>query len=53
MRVERSDDQHRIVYGTVDGESPGLGKALNCGAKLAVGHHLVGENANVVNLGRT
>jgi hypothetical protein len=53
LRVERSDDQHQIVYGTIDGGSAGLGKALSCGAKLAVAYHLVGENANVINLGRT
>jgi len=52
IRVEHCDDQHRIVFGTVDGDSPGLGKALNCGAKLAAGYHLVHENASVVSLGR-
>jgi hypothetical protein len=31
--VERSDDQHRIVYGTIGGESPGLGKALKWGRR--------------------
>lgn len=41
IRVERCDEQHRIVFGTVDGDSPGLGKALNCGAKLAAGYHQV------------
>jgi hypothetical protein len=52
IRVERCDEQHRIVFGTVDGESPGLGKALDCGAKLAAGYHQVHENASVVSLGR-
>jgi hypothetical protein len=53
IRVERSDDQRRIVYGMIDSGSVGLGKALSPGAKLAVGYHLVRENANVVNFGRT
>jgi len=48
LRAERCDDQHQIIYGIVDGESPGLGKALNRGAKLAAGYHLVRENASVI-----
>ena len=53
MRVERCDDEHRIVYGTIDDESAGLGKALGRGAKLAASYHQVQENAQIVGLGRT
>ena len=52
MRVERCDDEHRIVYGTIDDESTGLGKALSRGAKIAAGYHQVQENAQIVALGK-
>jgi hypothetical protein len=53
IRVERCDDEHRIVYGTIDDESAGLGRALGRGAKLAASYHQVQENAQIVGLGRT
>lgn len=41
MRIERCDHQRRIVFGTIECESPGLDKALTSGARLAVSYDLV------------
>lgn len=41
IRIERCDPQRRIVFGTIEGESLGLDKALRAGAKLAVSYDLV------------
>jgi hypothetical protein len=51
MRVDRCDDQHRIVYGTIDVASSGLGRALSRGAKLAASYNSVRENIQLVNRG--
>ena len=48
LRAERCDRQRGIVFGTIVGNSFGLSKALNGGARLAVASHLVCENLQIV-----
>lgn len=44
IRVEHCDDQHAIVFGTIDGEIPqGIGNALRRGATLAASYRQVRE----------
>jgi hypothetical protein len=51
LRVERCDDQHKILYGAIVGESfAELGRSLRRGAKLGVANHLVRENVHSVSL---
>lgn len=47
LRVERCDERHRIVFGTITSAPLGFGKALSDGAKLAVAYHLVCDNSTV------
>ena|SRR5438270_13890631 len=45
MSVDRCDDEHSIVFGTIDDDSsPRLGKALTTGSKLAASFHRVRED---------
>lgn len=48
LSVERCDDRHGIVSGTITGTPIGFGKALSYGAKLGVAYHLVQENTSIV-----
>ena len=48
LSVDRCDDRHEILFGTITSAPSGVGKALSCGAKLGVAYHLVLENASIV-----